>query len=56
MPRIAGIVAVGSPHHITQRGNYRQNISLDDNDRRRYLSWGGEYSKRYGLSILTYIV
>jgi len=54
MPRIARIVAVGLPHHITQRGNYRQDIFLDDNDRRRYLSWIEEYSKRYGLSILTY--
>ena len=26
MPRIARIVAAGHPHHITQRGNYRQKI------------------------------
>jgi len=26
MPRIARVVAVGYPHHITQRGNYRQKI------------------------------
>ena len=26
MPRIARAVAVGYPHHITQRGNYRQAV------------------------------
>lgn len=54
MPRIARIVAVGLPHHITQRGNYRQDIFLDDNDRRQYLSWIQEYSNKYALSILAY--
>jgi len=28
----------GHPHHITQRGNYRQKIFADDTDRRKYLS------------------
>jgi putative transposase len=54
MPRIARIVAVGLPHHITQRGNYGQNVFLDDNDRRQYLSWIQEYSDKYGVSILAY--
>jgi putative transposase len=54
MPRIARIVAVGLPHHITQRGNYRQNVFLDDDDRKQYLSWIQEYSNEYGLSILAY--
>jgi len=36
--RIALIVAAGYPHHITQRGNYRQKIFADDTVRRRYLS------------------
>lgn len=54
MPRIARIVAVGLPHHITQRGNYRQNVFLDDDDRKQYLSWIQEYSNEYDLSILAY--
>ena len=54
MPRIARIVAVGLPHHITQRGNYRQDIFIDDNDRNKYLSWIKEYSQKYGLSVLAY--
>ena len=54
MPRIARIVAPGLPHHVTQRGNYRQNVFDDDSDRRRYLLWLKEYSHRYDLSILAY--
>ncbi|MCL0086503.1 transposase [Thermodesulfovibrionales bacterium] len=54
MPRITRIVAVGLPHHITQRGNYRQNVFLDDNDRKHYLSWIHEYSTTYSLSLLAY--
>lgn len=54
MPRIARVVAIGLPHHITQRGNYQHKVFLGDNDRKQYLSWIKEYSKKYGLSILSY--
>ena len=54
MPRIARIVATGFPHHITQRGNYRQNIFVDDTDREKYLSFLEIESKRYDLSVLAY--
>jgi len=54
MPRIARLVAVGLPHHITQRGNYRQDVFLDDSDREKYLSWIQEYSNKYKLDILSY--
>ena len=54
MPRIARVVAAGYPHHITQRGNYRQKIFADDTDRRKYLSLLKEESKRYHLIILAY--
>ena len=54
MPRIARIVAAGYPHHITQRGNYRQKIFADDTDRRKYLSLLKEENKRYHLIILAY--
>lgn len=39
MSRIARVVAVGLPYHITQRGNYRQDIFLDEEDRKQYLTW-----------------
>ncbi len=37
MPRIARIIGVDYPHHVTQRGNNRQDIFLDDGDRMFYL-------------------
>jgi len=54
MPRIARVVVVGYPHHITQRGNYRQKIFSADADRKKYISFIKEESKRYNLMILAY--
>ena len=54
MPRISRVVAAGYPHHITQRGNYRQEIFTDNLDRKKYLTLLESESKRYGLTILAY--
>jgi Transposase and inactivated derivatives len=54
MPRTARIVVPDLPYHITQRGNYRQNVFEDDEDRLSYLSWINDYSKQYKLSIVAY--
>jgi putative transposase len=54
MPRIARAVAVGHPHHITQRGNYRQPVFSGDEDYRRYLEWLGEYARQYAVRIWAY--
>ncbi|HWR90025.1 MAG TPA: transposase [Dissulfurispiraceae bacterium] len=54
MPRIARAVAVGYPHHITQRGNYRQRVFDSDDDFLRYLDWLTLYSRKYSLSIWAY--
>lgn len=54
MPRIARVVAVGLPHHITQRGNYQQKVFLGADNRKKYLAWIKKYSVKYGLSILAY--
>jgi|WetSurMetagenome_2_1015567.scaffolds.fasta_scaffold08232_4 putative transposase len=54
MPRIARVVIPGIPHHITQRGNRRQNVFYSDADRREYLQLIFEYSVRAGLLILAY--
>ncbi len=37
MARLSSVVVVGEPHHITQRGNNRQNVFQSDADRLRYL-------------------
>ena len=37
MARLARVIAVGVPHHITQRGNARRFILQDEADRKVYL-------------------
>jgi putative transposase len=54
MPRVARSVVPDIPYHVTQRGNRRQDVFFGDDDRRRYLSYLGEYAKRYSLDILSY--
>src|SRR5229473_2927035 len=54
MPRMARVVAVGVPHHVTQRGNNRQRIFDSDQDRLLYLKLLGEYSARHGLFLWGY--
>ena len=54
MPRIARVVVKGYPHHITQRGNYKQPIFIDDADRDKYLSLIKSESKQYGLMLLAF--
>lgn len=52
MPRTARIAIVDVPHHITQRGNNRQDVFFVDDDRRVYLSILKEQSEKYDLEIL----
>jgi len=54
MPRQIRIVIPHEAHHITQRGNYRQEIFEDDNDFKQYLIWLNEYSKKHKIDILAY--
>lgn len=54
MPRIARLIAPEYPHHITQRGNYRQDIFKNDTDRRHYLNLVAEYSRKFNVAILAY--
>lgn len=54
MPRIARIVAIGYPYHITQRGNYRQKAFIKRIDYLRYLGFLKEYSQKHRLLILAF--
>jgi len=54
MPRQARVVAVGAPHHITQRGNNRQDVFLLDSDRETYLALLAHHSRHCGLGIIGY--
>ena len=52
MPRVARIVWPGVPHHVTQRGNNRQDVLFVDDDRQVYLDILRKQSAKYGLRVL----
>ena len=54
MPRIARITELGMPHHITQRGNYRQRVFEKNEDFEKYVELVNECSGKFGLKILAY--
>ena len=54
MPRISRAIAVGYPHHITQRGNYRQTVFTEETDYSRYLELMSVFAPKYGLEIWAY--
>jgi putative transposase len=54
MSRQARVVVEGVPHHVTQRGNNRQDIFLADEDRHFYLKTLREKSEQFGLTISGY--
>lgn len=54
MPRISRAVAKGYPHHIIQRGNNRESVFFDDEDRKQYLSLLKKYSEKWSAPVLVY--
>lgn len=54
MPRIARVTVPGISHHVTQRGNNREIVFFDQEDRRRYLHWLKEYANRHCLEVWAY--
>jgi len=54
MARLARVVAPGFPHHITQRGNRRQETFFSDNDYRTYITLMAECCQRCGVEIWAY--
>jgi len=54
MPRISRAIAVGYPHHITQRGNYRQTVFAVAEDYAHYLELLNQYARRHSLEIWAY--
>jgi len=54
MVRTARTIASGIPHHVTQRGNNRQNVFFSDNDKALYLTLLKKNSAYYGLQIWSY--
>ncbi len=54
MARIARVVVPGAAHHVTQRGNRRQQTFFSDDDYTEYLSLMRRYSEKCGVSIWAY--
>ena len=54
MPRIARVIAVQYPHHITQRGNNRADVFFDDEDREYYKKTLKGYCQKKGVTIWAY--
>ncbi len=54
MARLARVVAVGEPHHLTQRGNNRQPTFFDDQDRHTYCRLFAVQCARAGVRLLGY--
>jgi len=54
MARIARIVCPGKPHHITQRGNRRQQTFFNDDDYQSYQTLMSDWCKEYGVKIWAY--
>ena len=54
MARIARVVVSGVAHHITQRGNRREDVFFSDADRTHYLELLRQYAVACGLEILGY--
>ena len=54
MPRLARIVFAGIPHHVTQRGNRREDVFFKDEDRCFYLKLLKLYCEKNDVDILAY--
>ena len=51
MARLARIVIPSVPHHVTQRGNRRQQVFFDDGDDRAYLALLAEHLGKAGVAV-----
>jgi putative transposase len=54
MARLARVVVPGVPHHVTQRGNRRQETFFGADDYAAYLSLLGEWCGRCGVAVWAY--
>ena len=54
MPRTARVVIPGCVHHVTQRGNNRQDVFFVDADRQMFLQYLREAAERFALRVEGY--
>jgi putative transposase len=51
MPAFARVAFAGIPYHVTQRGNYRQDVFFSDEDRATYLGFVVRAAENYHLDL-----
>ncbi len=56
MARQARLTVPGHPHHLLVRGNNRQPIFVDDDDRRRLLAQLGDTLREHAVSLHAYVL
>ncbi len=56
MARKARLIVPGLPHHIYQRGNNRQTVFKDDEDKTSYLDWLREAAHLYRVDVHAYVL
>ena len=54
MPRLPRFTPAGLPQHVTQRGNYRQDVFFTDADRHFYLSLLDRHSAERKVRVIAY--
>ena len=56
MARLPRLTVAGYPHHVIQRGNDRQPIVRDDQDRQRLLDLWFEHARTFKVAIHAYVI
>src|ERR1017187_10321849 len=54
MARLARVVVPGMPHHVTQRGNRRQQTFFSEDDYRAYVELMAEWCAKFNVAIWAY--
>jgi len=54
MPRRARLVIPGMAHHVTQRGNFKQDVFHRQEDFRNYCYWFKKFSQDYKVEVIAY--
>ena len=54
MPRFARLVVPGLPHHVTQRGNRRQQTFFCDEDYAAYVELMADWCRERGVQVWAY--
>ena len=54
MSRLPRIIVPGIPHHVTQRGNRRERIFMEDDDYALYRDWLAQACRSNGVEVWSY--